>query len=216
MTDKGQYVYDYPRPMVTVDAVVLAPRAGRLDGLFIKRKNPPFEGWWALPGGFINTDETLVESCARELREETGIEGVELMQLAAFGDPGRDPRGRTVGVAFMALICAEHCRPQAADDAVDVAWLPAYDLPRLAFDHNQIVEYALTRIHELAEIRGLGAHVLEGSFAMEELARLYDALLNTRHSPETLRDRLETRGIIAPEDSTRQKYCFVSEQTARL
>jgi len=216
MIEKQQYVYDYPRPMVTVDAVVLAPRNGRLEGLFIKRKNPPFEGWWALPGGFINMDETLVESCARELREETGIEDVELMQLAAFGDPGRDPRGRTVGVAFMALVRAENYNPQAADDAADAAWLPVYDRPRLAFDHNQIIEYALTRIHELAEIRGLGAHSVEKSFPMEELARLYDALLNTTHHPETLRDRLETRGIIAPVGSAEGKYRFVPEQMAQL
>src|SRR5687767_10067099 len=113
---KGRYVYDYERPSVTVDVVIVtreaAPRV-----LLIRRKHEPFAGTWALPGGFVDPGETLAAAAARELREETGVTGADLEQLAAFGDPGRDPRGWTISVAFLARLDADRVTVMAADDA---------------------------------------------------------------------------------------------------
>lgn len=138
-----QYVYPYPRPMVTVDSVVFTVRDGRREVLLIKRRNPPFAGTWALPGGFVEMTETLAAAAARELKEETGLSGVALRQFGAFGDPGRDPRGRSIAVAFWGEADARQAQPQAGDDVAAAHWFPVDALPPLAFDHAHIVEYAL-------------------------------------------------------------------------
>jgi 8-oxo-dGTP diphosphatase len=139
------------RPSVTVDVVVLAPppsRPGTGGGwrvLLIRRKRPPFEGEWALPGGFVEPGETLVEAARRELWEETGLRPVHMQQLRAFGQPGRDPRGWVISIAHLTLLDAEEAsarQPQAASDAVEVAWFGLEHLPPLAFDHGQILFYA--------------------------------------------------------------------------
>src|SRR4051812_28558211 len=131
------YTYKYPRPAVTVDSVVfgLDLEAEDLKVLLIKRKGEPFAGQWAFPGGFVEMDETLEASAKRELKEETGISHLYLEQLYTFGDPGRDPRERTVSVAYYALVKMSDHVPKAADDAKAVAWHSAARPPKLAFDH---------------------------------------------------------------------------------
>ena len=151
MTDKGAYTYDYPRPMVTVDAVVFSVRDGRLEVLMIQRKHDPHAGSWALPGGFVDMDESLDTAVARELAEETNLTGVELEQFRTFGDPNRDPRGRSISVAFLGVVDWRGHAPCAADDAAEAAWLPLDGLPELAFDHGLIVRYAVRRLRELTE-----------------------------------------------------------------
>src|SRR5579859_3643782 len=136
-----QYCYDYPRPSVTVD-IVLLTREPTPRILLIRRKRDPFAGAWALPGGFIDMDETLEQSARRELREETGIDVGELVQLYTFGDPGRDPRGRTISVAYLGRVDAAALAPVAADDAAEVGWFALDALPALAFDHDRIIEKA--------------------------------------------------------------------------
>jgi len=137
------YTYDYPRPMVSVDAVVLREREGRLEVLLIRRGKPPFEGLPALPGGFVEIDEDLPDAAARELREETGLEGVALEQLAAFGRPGRDPRGRCISIAFVGVLERGGDLVVGGDDAVEAVWHDTRRLPPLAFDHDEIVAVAL-------------------------------------------------------------------------
>jgi 8-oxo-dGTP diphosphatase len=139
------YTYEYPRPAVTVD-IVLVRRELRPRVLLIRRKSEPFAGAWAIPGGFVDPDETLVAAAQRELREETSIENVDLEQLAAFGDPGRDPRGWTVSFAFLARVSAG-MSAKAGDDAANVAWHPLDNLPQpLAFDHDKILARAHARL----------------------------------------------------------------------
>ena len=138
---KSQFTYEYPRPCVTVDIVVVT-RERRPRVLLIRRKNPPFAGTWALPGGFIEMDETLEESARRELKEETGVRVGQLTQLATFGDPGRDPRDRTVSVVYFAEVDAAHTTATASDDAAATRWFPLHRLPKLAFDHRQILRCA--------------------------------------------------------------------------
>jgi 8-oxo-dGTP diphosphatase len=133
------------RPAVTVDIVVVVPRDRQLEVLLINRKRPPFEGCWAIPGGFVESDEPLESAARRELSEETGLAPVRLEQLHTFGDPGRDPRGWTISVAYLALLEeqeAEAWRPRAASDAGAVGWFDLDNLPELAFDHADILGYA--------------------------------------------------------------------------
>ncbi len=144
MAEEKQFPYSYshPRPMVTVDAVLLAPARGGTQVLLVRRGRPPFEGCWALPGGFVEMGEDLDAAAARELLEETGVSGVALRQLRAFGAPDRDPRGRTISIAYIGFPPAP-APVRAGDDAASAGWFPVENLPALAFDHLKIVEYAL-------------------------------------------------------------------------
>ena len=138
---KKQYCYDHPRPSVTVDIVLFCRTTRRAEVLLIKRARPPFKGYWALPGGFVDEGESLEEAAARELKEETGLSGVRLQQVGAFGDPGRDPRGHTVSIAFAALL-ENRTEAKADDDAEDAQWHSVARPPRLAFDHKKILRIA--------------------------------------------------------------------------
>lgn len=146
-TKKKAFTYPYPRPSLTVD-VALVTREPASRVLLIQRKADPFAGKWALPGGFVDENEPLADAARRELKEETGVEQADLEQLHTFGDPGRDPRGWTVSVAYLALVTPDQLKPVAADDAAAVDWFPLADLPPLAFDHADI----LARVrHRLAD-----------------------------------------------------------------
>lgn len=151
---KGFYVYEYPRPMVTVDAVIYTVREGQLEVLLIKRGHDPFQGMWAVPGGFVEMEESLDAAAARELAEETGISGVTLEQFYTFGAPDRDPRGRLITVAYLGLIGPDDQLPRAADDAAAVVWFPVSELPRLACDHNEIVDVGVRHLQLMARIQG--------------------------------------------------------------
>lgn len=143
------YTYQYPRPCVTVDILVFRVTDNGHSILLIQRRNEPFKDLWALPGGFIEMHETLEESARRELHEETGLVDVELHQLGIFGDPGRDPRGRTITVAYYALDDSNTVA-KADDDAADAQWFPLSSLPSpLAFDHNIIINKAINTINFL-------------------------------------------------------------------
>ena len=144
---KNKFTYDYSRPAVTADIVLFTleevPRI-----LLIKRKRDPFAGKWALPGGFVEEQERLVDAAKRELQEETGLENIELEQLHSFGDPGRDPRGWTITIAFLARVHPQSLQPKAGDDAAEVEWFSSNALPDLAFDHAEIVRRARNRIED--------------------------------------------------------------------
>ena len=139
------YCYDHPRPALTVDILVFHRSGNRIEVLLIKRAREPFKGLWAFPGGFVDKDESLEDAAARELLEETGVSGIHLEQIGAFGDPGRDPRGHTVSVAFAAML-DHRTQACAADDAADAAWHSASRPPKLAFDHEKILSVALKRM----------------------------------------------------------------------
>src|SRR5256886_10558352 len=136
----------FDRPSVTVDVVMMSLRQRDLQVLLVKRRSWPYEGMWAIPGGFVNMDESLEKAAKRELQEETGVQDVYLEQLYTFGDPGRDPRTRVITVVYFALLDAERLPMKVPDDAADVAWFPVYELPLLAFDHSQILAYTLNRL----------------------------------------------------------------------
>jgi len=135
----------HERPSLTVDVVAIAPVGGQYQVLLIQRHNPPFAGCWALPGGFVEPYEPLEDAARRELWEETGVEPARLEQLYTFGDPGRDPRGWTVSVAYLAVLdeqAARGLQPGAGSDAAGVGWFDLLDPPPLAFDHAEILVHA--------------------------------------------------------------------------
>jgi 8-oxo-dGTP diphosphatase len=139
------YTYKYPRPMVTVDALVFAGTKPDLQVLLIQRGNEPFKGQWALPGGFVDMDEALYDAVVRELKEETGLDVVDFRQLHTFGDPGRDPRGRNISTVFMTHLPSP-VEPKAGDDAALARWFPMDELPALAFDHDEVIAMGLTQM----------------------------------------------------------------------
>jgi 8-oxo-dGTP diphosphatase len=144
---KQKFTYNFPRPAVTVD-VVLISREKDPRVLLIRRKHEPFAGKWAIPGGFVNIDEPLEAAARRELAEETGLRVHKLEQLHTFGDPGRDPRGRTISVVYLAQVNPKKLKPKAADDAAEVGWHSLLRPPPLAFDHAQILAHARRRLQE--------------------------------------------------------------------
>jgi 8-oxo-dGTP diphosphatase len=137
------YSYKHPRPAVTVDIAIFMPRGSLYQILLIKRAAEPFQGLYALPGGFCEIDESLEQAAQRELLEETGLRGLPLTQIHTFSDPGRDPRGRIISTCFSGMLgdpTQQHIK--AADDAASLGWFDLDNLPELAFDHQLIIHKA--------------------------------------------------------------------------
>lgn len=139
------FTYNYPRPALTVDTVILKRTGSEIMVLLIKRLHPPFEGCWAIPGGFVDMDELLVNAARRELFEETGLQGLELEQFYTFDAIDRDPRHRTISVVFIGFMHDEQAL-KAGDDAAEAVWFPTNQLPDLAFDHADILEKVLEKV----------------------------------------------------------------------
>ncbi len=137
------YEYAYPRPALTVDALILCKTTNGTQILLIQRKHPPFENLWALPGGFMDMDETLEQAVVRELLEETGLVCHNLQQFKSYSAVDRDPRGRTLSVVFWEVITAIP-KITAGDDAKKAQWFSLDRLPELAFDHGEIIEAFLS------------------------------------------------------------------------
>ena len=146
----SRHCYEWPRPAVTTDIAVFAERDGVLSILLIQRGGEPFAGCWALPGGFLEETETLEACAARELREETGLEAGSLCLFGAYSAPGRDPRGRTVTVAYWTRVKESSGATAAGDDAADCRWFALDKLPALAFDHDKIVGDAVKSLGQAA------------------------------------------------------------------
>ena len=170
------YSYRYPHPAVTTDIVIFTIRDGRLKLLLIKRGGEPYQGRWALPGGFVELDEDLEASARRELEEETGVSGVYLEQLYTFGRPDRDPRERVITVAYYALIPSDQVRLQAATDAEAVGWFAFEELPPLAFDHDEIVTMAHQRLVAKLDYSTIAFQFLPREFTLSELQDVYEII----------------------------------------
>lgn len=183
---------------MTVDIVIFTLREGSLQVLLVKRGVPPFEGQYAIPGGFIRGDESLEEAALRELHEETGVRNVFLEQLYTFGDPKRDPRGRVITVAYYALIASDKLSLVAGADAAEAQWFPASGVPTLAFDHKSILDYALERLGNKLEYTTVGFQLLPKEFTLGELQAVYEAILARPLDKRNFRRKLALLGILKP------------------
>jgi 8-oxo-dGTP diphosphatase len=140
------YEYEYARASITVDAIVFLKEKSTVKLLLIRRKNEPFAQKWALPGGFLDMDETLETAVERELEEETGLKGIDFKQLKTYSTIDRDPRGRTISTVFIGFTSKDNTELKGADDAAEARWFDINELPSLAFDHQTIIEDAINKI----------------------------------------------------------------------
>jgi len=197
------YTYDYPRPAVTVDLVIFTIADNDLKVLLIRRGGEPFKNRWALPGGFVEIDESLEKAAARELKEEAGVTNVYLEQLYTFGEPKRDPRGRVISVSYFALVDAEQQRIRAASDATEAEWHSVFAPPKLAFDHKKILDYAVWRLRNKIEWTTVGYELLPKKFTLSELQRVYEIILQRPVDKRNFRKKILAQGQIRELNETR-------------
>jgi 8-oxo-dGTP diphosphatase len=206
------FTYAFARPALAVDCVVFGYRSEQLMLLCIERGEPPFEGKWALPGGFVHIDETLDRAAERELVEEAGLKLGYLEQLYTFGALERDPRERVVTVAYVALVKPEQ-EPRASTDAKRAAWFDVRERPPLAFDHESIVLRGLERLRSKVRYRPIGFGLLEETFTLSELQRLYEVIVGRALDKRNFRKKILKLGFIVPTD---QKERGVARRAARF
>lgn len=210
---KAPYTYEYPRAALTVDCVVFGFDEGDLKLLLIQRDLAPFEGRWALPGGFVQVGESLEAAARRELQEETGVTKIYLEQLYTFGQPDRDPREHVVTVAWSALVKLSDHSIRAATDARNAAWFDVTDLPRLAFDHEEIIEMALQRLKGKLRYEPVGFELLPRKFTLTQIQHLYETILETPLDKRNFRKKILSMNLLSETDEIEQD---VAHRAARL
>src|SRR2546425_1387900 len=224
MTGKATYTYLYPRPALTVDCVVFGFDEGELKILLIQRGLEPFKGRWALPGGFVRVDETLDAAARRELHEEAGLTNVFLEQLYTFGAVDRDPRERVVSVAYYALVKLSEHQAKAATDAANARWFLTSKVPRLAFDHADILSTATARLKGKVRYEPIGFELLPPKFTLSQLQHLYEAVLSAKLDKRNFRKKVLGFGLLVPLKETFQSgrhrpaqlFRFDTEKYAKL
>lgn len=207
------FSYKYARPALTVDCVVFGLDDLELKVLLIQRDLKPHEGKWALPGGFVEVNETLDDAALRELEEETGLKKVYLEQLYTVGDLGRDPRERVVTVAYYALVRLSNHKVKAATDARQALWFSMDDLPKLAFDHEKILEMAYERLQGKVRYQPIGFELLPQKFTLRQLQNLYEVVLDRELDKRNFRKKILGMEILQELDEVETD---VAHRAARL
>ncbi|MDB6131090.1 MAG: hydrolase [Verrucomicrobiales bacterium] len=218
------HTYQYPRAALTVDCVVFGLADSQLKLLLIERGLEPFKGKWALPGGFVRVDETVDAAARRELQEETGLHDLFLEQLYTFGRVDRDPRERVVSVAYYALVKEAAHETRAATDASDAKWFPVSRLPKLAFDHAEIVATALQRLKNKVRYEPIGFELLPEKFTLSQLQDLYEAILGASLDKRNFRKKVLGFELLVPLKEKQmsgrhrpaQLFCFDAEKYEKL
>lgn len=203
---------NYPSPRLAVDCVVFGFDEKGLRVMLIQRGKEPFKGTWALPGGFVHIDESVDDAARRELGEETGIR-VFLEQLYTFGAVDRDPARRVVSVAYYALVQPEVHRVLGATDAADARWFRLDAVPSMPFDHQAILEMALTRLRGKVRYEPIGFELLPKKFTLLQLQRLYEIVLGRPLDKSNFRKKLLSFGILTELDEVQTD---VAHRAARL
>ena len=207
------HTYEYPRPALTVDCVIFGLDDDDLKVLLIKRGNAPFLGKWAIPGGFVRPGEAVDDAARRELQEETGLKNVFLEQLYTFGAPDRDPREHVVSVAYYALTNLSEHDVRADTDADDAAWFSIHDVPKLAFDHDTILEVAIARLRGKVRYQPIGFELLPRKFTLTQLQRMYELILETELDKRNFRKKILKLDVLVDLDEVEQD---VAHRAARL
>ncbi|MFC0184422.1 8-oxo-dGTP diphosphatase [Pseudarcicella hirudinis] len=184
------FTYSYPHPAVTVDCIIFGFDGQTLRVLLIQRAIEPFAQSWALPGAFLLENESLEECASRVLQKECNISGVYLEQLFTFGEPARDPRERVLSIAYLGLIKTSDFELIAGNNELRVAWKDLSETTNLAFDHNQILQTALTRIRGKIKYQPIGFELLDSKFTIPQLQQLYEAILGKNLDRRNFRKKL--------------------------
>ena len=191
---------------LTVDGVVFGYEPiPKVSVLLVKRKYDPFKDHWAIPGGFVEQDESLEQAVSRELEEETGVKINYLEQLYTFGTPERDPRGRVVSVAYFGLVRPDSFKVIASSDAKEVKWFDIQGLPKLAFDHASVLEVAIKRLRAKITYEPIGFELLDERFPFSDLENLYTTLLGRSIDRRNFRKKILSFGMIDELDEKVKK-----------
>lgn len=186
----------YEQPAVTVDLVIFTVNDDTLKVMLVKRAEEPFADRWSIPGGFLKVSESLEEAAQRVLEEKAGVENVYVEQLYTFGDPDRDPRARVITVTYFALIPWKDLIPPPSDKVTDLMWAPINRLPKLAFDHKMIVEYAVKRLRAKASYSNIVYGLMPRQFRLSELQRMYEIIINGKLDKRNFRKRMLATGLL--------------------
>lgn len=180
---------------VAVDLAIFTVQEARLELLLIRMKREPYTGQWALPGGRIRGDETVEQAATRELYEKAGLQEIYLEQLYTFSEPSRDPRARCISVAHMALIRGD-APLRTTDKYSGIGWFPVTRLPPLAFDHKAMADYAIKRLRAKLEWSDVARNLLDKTFTLGELQRLYEAILGKPLDARNFQRRAQQIGLV--------------------
>ena len=191
------------RPLVTVDVVIFTLREGSLQVLLVRRRRPPWEDMWAIPGGMIGREEALEAAALRTLEEETGLGDVFLEQLYTFGDPGRDARGRVITVSYFAVVPASNVIPWAAEDAVWVRWWPIGGLIGDTVEKDITLALGKDLQNYKLEYTAVGFELLPEVFTLSELQSAYENVLGEELDKRNFRRKIQSAGVIEPSGSFR-------------
>ncbi len=198
------YTYEYPHPAVTTDCVVFGFDGKGLNLLLIERGIEPEKGSWALPGGFLKMDETAEQGALRELHEETSVKDIFIEQIGAFSTVNRDPRERVITIAFMAFVRQDDYDVIGGDDAVRAEWFPISNLPKLAFDHNEIITKALQKLRWQITYEPLAFRLLNHEFTMTQLQTIYEVVLDKTFDRRNFHKKMLAMGYITPTKQQQQ------------
>jgi 8-oxo-dGTP diphosphatase len=203
------YTYEYPHPAVAVD-IALFTVAGqlqdlRLQVLLIARKEKPFRGQWALPGGFVRIEEDLVDAALRELAEDTGVRDVYLEQVGAVGTPDRDTRERVVTILYVGLVAGDKHPARAAGSATDVRWYDVSELPPLAFDHAELLDMGLSHLRRRVGEAPVCFELLPEQFTLSELQTLTEAIIGRQLDRRNFRRKVQELGFLQPVKGGRRE-----------
>lgn len=192
--EKGEFTYPYPRPSVTTDCVIFGYDGKDLKLLLVERGIPPFKGMWALPGGYLQMDEDAIDGAKRELFEETGLRDTYIEQFRTFSAVDRDPRGRVITIAHLALVRISEVK--GGDDAAKARWFPLTDVPQLAFDHDMILREAIKALRQKIHFEPVGFELLPDVFTMPQLQHLYESILDVRFDRRNFASKMLHLGIL--------------------
>ena len=185
---------------MTTDCVIFGFDGIQLKVLLVQRGVEPFKGRWAFPGGFLNIQESAEEGALRELKEETGLEGVLARQFHTFTAPNRDPRERVISIAFYALVRLQEVR--GGDDAADARWFRLDEVPQLAFDHDQILRMAEQALRQQIHFEPVGFELLPETFTLHELKNLYESILGISFDKRNFIRKMKRFGLVEQLEET--------------
>ena len=206
------FTYDYARPAIATDCVIFSFDGNVLKLLLLERDNEPFRNQWALPGGFVNIDETTENCALRILKEKAGLENVFVEQLFTFSDMDRDPRERIISVTYFALVNKHQFEITAGRDTIKAEWFDCKEIPQLAFDHSKIVVHALERLKGKVRYQPVGFELLEEKFTLPQLQQLYEAILGTAIDKRNFRKKILGMSFLIPLE---EKEKNVAHKAAR-